>query len=79
MVIDDLHTLFGRTERVKRAARQFIEQRLGANDLMAIVHTGGRGDSGQEFTSNKRLLLAAVDKTMGDKVRSATVGRTEEY
>ena len=79
MVIDDLHTLFGRTDRVKRAARQFIEQRLGANDLMAIVHTSGRGDSGQEFTSNKRLLLASVDKTMGDKVRSATVGRTEQY
>src|SRR5215471_16614139 len=30
MVIDDLHTNFGRTPRVKVAARQFIERRLGA-------------------------------------------------
>src|SRR3954468_19399189 len=36
MVVDDLHTRFGRTQRVKAAARQFIERRLGANDLMAV-------------------------------------------
>src|SRR5207248_4562550 len=28
MVIDDLHTRFGRTQRVKAAAKQFIERRL---------------------------------------------------
>ena len=33
---------FGRSQRVKAAARQFIERHLGANDLMAVVHTAGR-------------------------------------
>jgi VWFA-related protein len=79
MVIDDLHTRFGRTQRVKAAAKQFIERRLGANDLMAIVHTAGATSSGQEFTSNKRLLLAAVDKTQGRKLDSATINKTNEY
>jgi VWFA-related protein len=79
MVIDDLHTRFGRTQRVKAAARQFIERRLGANDLMAIVHTAGATSAGQEFTSNKRLLLAAVDKTQGRKLDSATINKTNEY
>jgi VWFA-related protein len=79
MVIDDYHTGFGRTERVKRAARYFIQRNLGSNDLMAVVHTAGGPDMGQEFTSNKRLLLAAVDKTMGNKLRSATAERTDEY
>src|SRR5436305_404510 len=68
MVIDDLHTRFGRTQRVKAAAKQFIERRLGANDLMAIVHTAGANSSGQEFTSNKRLLLASLDRTQGRKL-----------
>src|SRR5436190_21084779 len=68
MVIDDYHTNFGRTQRVKVAAKQFIEQRLAANDLMAIVHTFGPSDASQEFTSNKRLLLAAVDRTQGRKL-----------
>jgi len=79
MVIDDLHTRFGRSIRVKTAAKQFIERRLGANDLMAVVHTAGATDGNQEFTSNKRLLLAAVDKTNGRKLDSATANKTREY
>ncbi len=79
MVVDDMHTRFGRSNRVKGAAKQFIEQRLGANDLMAIVHTAGPSDGNQEFTSNKRLLDAAVDRTMGRKLDSATVSKTNEY
>src|SRR3954454_7515184 len=79
MVIDDLHTRFGRTNRVKVAAKQFIERRLGANDLMAVVHTSGASDASQEFTGNKRLLLAAVDKTHGRKLDSATANKTREY
>src|SRR5205085_9633581 len=79
MVIDDMHTRFGRSIRVKTAAKQFIERRLGANDLMAIVHTAGPSDANQEFTNNKRRLLAAADKTQGRKLDSATVNKTNEY
>jgi VWFA-related protein len=79
MVIDDMHTRFGRSVRVKTAAKQFIERRLGANDLMAVVHTSGPSDANQEFTNNKRLLLAAVDKTQGRKLDSATINKTNEY
>ncbi|HMD34289.1 MAG TPA: VWA domain-containing protein, partial [Vicinamibacterales bacterium] len=79
MVVDDLHTRFGRTARVKAAAKQFIERRLGANDVMAIVHTAGATQNSQEFTGNKRLLLAAVDKTSGRKLDSATANKTNEY
>jgi VWFA-related protein len=79
MVIDDLHTRFGRTQRVRAVARQFIERRLGANDVMAIVHTAGSTSNSQEFTNNKRLLLTAVDKTQGRKLDSATANKTNEY
>ena len=79
MVIDDLHTLFGRSNRVKVAAKQFIQNNLGANDLMAVVHTAGPTDANQEFTGNKRLLINAVDRVVGQKVQSATLSRTDEY
>jgi VWFA-related protein len=79
MVIDDMHTRFGRSIRVKTAAKQFIERRLGANDLMAVVHTAGPSDANQEFTNNKRRLLAAVDKTQGRKLDSATANKTNEF
>lgn len=79
MVIDDVHTRFSRTAQVRRTAREFIERRLADNDLMAVLHTSGRTDASQEFTSSKRLLLAAVDRTMGRKLASATANRAEQY
>jgi VWFA-related protein len=79
MVLDDLHVAALRSQRVKIAARQFIERNLGANDLMAIVSTGGRAQDAQEFTNNKRLLLAAVDKFIGQKLPSVTINRNNEY
>src|SRR5262245_3973742 len=79
MILDDLHVAAQRTARVRTAARQFIEQRLGANDLMAVIFTGGRSQDAQEFTSNKRLLLNAVDKFVGQKLDSAVITRNTEY
>jgi len=79
LILDDLHVAPQRTARVRTAARQFIEQRLGANDLMAVIFTGGRSQDAQEFTSNKRLLLNAVDKFTGQKLESAVITRNNEY
>ena len=79
MVIDSNHTNFARSGRVKIAAKQFIERNLGANDLMAVVHTSGPSDANQEFTNSKRLLMAAVDRVIGQKLPSATANRTEEF
>lgn len=78
IVLDDLHTHPLRSSRVKAAARRFVESFLGANDVAAVVHTSGRRDAGQEFTNNSRLLLGAIDKFMGRKVRSSTLERIDE-
>jgi VWFA-related protein len=79
MILDDLHVDALRSQRVRQSARQFIERNLGANDLMAVLLTGGRSADAQEFTSNKRLLLNAVDKFMGRKLPSVTVSRNEQF
>ena len=78
-LIDDLHTSIARTTRVRAAGRQFVEQHLGANDLMAVVHIGQPADASQEFTNNKRLLIAAMERTTGRKLDSPTLSRTSEY
>lgn len=79
IVLDDLQTNPMRSALVKAAAHRFIERHLGANDLAAVVHSSGRADASQDFTSNPRLLLAAVDKFMGRKMRSATFDRLDSY
>lgn len=70
IVLDDLHTTFTNTVRVKRALRTFIETNFGSNDLAAVVYTSGRTTAGQEFTNNTRLLLAAIDRFSGRNLRS---------
>src|SRR5262245_58760238 len=79
IVLDNLHTDPLNAMRVKAAAKTFIERRFGANDIAAVVHTTGRSDLGQDFTSNRRLLLASIDRFVGEKMRSATLERLDAY
>src|SRR5687767_6910330 len=76
LVLDDLHTDFTRSPRVKAAARRFIEQSFGTNDLAAVVFTG-RGEDAQDFTNDQRLLLRAIDKFNGRKLQGATINRLQ--
>jgi VWFA-related protein len=79
LVLDDLHTAPLRAPLVRKAARDFIDRHLASNDLMAVVTTGGRSTGAQDFTSNKRLLGAAVDELIGLKVNSSTMTRNELF
>ena len=78
IVLDDVHTDLVRTALVKAAARRFIE-RLADTDLAAVVTTSGRFEAVQDFTSNRRLLLAAVDTFVGQKLRSSVLEKLDSY
>ena len=57
--------------RARYFLRDFIERHFGPNDSAAVVLlTQGLRESGQEFTSNPRLLLTAVDKFTGGSTGS---------
>jgi VWFA-related protein len=79
LLLDDINTDATRTNRVRAAAKQFIERNMGANDLAAVIHTSGRADGAQDFTSSRRLLTQAVDRFMGRKLRSATLNKIDMY
>ena len=76
LVLDDVHTDFTRTPRVVAAARRFIEENFGTNDLAAVVFTG-RGEDAQDFTNDQRLLIRAIEKFNGRKLQSATLNRIQ--
>jgi len=82
MVLDQAHTLPQNTNLVRRAAQKFIDEKLGANDLMAVVSargTAGGEEYGQEFTNNRRLLRAAVQKFSGTAPRAATLNKLQDF
>jgi VWFA-related protein len=78
LVLDDYHTNFQRTPRLRAAARQFVERYLGANDLAAIVTTSGVKGGAQNFTTSRALLLKAIDSFSGRKLRSATLEKLDQ-
>lgn len=79
IILDDKHTAALRSPLVRKAAAQFITRYMADNDLAAVISTSGTTGATQEFTTNKRLLLRAVDKFIGQKLRSETEERLDEY
>ena len=79
LVLDDLHVRSGASNHVKRRAREFVEGFVGSNDLVAVIHTSGRSDVSQDFTSNRTLVLRAIDGFMGRALKSAVENRIDEY
>jgi VWFA-related protein len=67
LLLDDLQTDFRRTPQLRAAAHQFVRRYVGANDMVAVVTTGGDTRAGQEFTGSQARLIAAIDKFAGRK------------
>jgi VWFA-related protein len=79
LVMDDQDISPMRSIQTRRQAREFIEKYLGANDAAAVVYTSGRGDAAQDFTNDRQLLLAAVDKFIGRRLRPAALDKMDQY
>ena len=79
IVLDDLDISPLRTVLVKKSAREFVERHLGANDIAAVVYTSGRSDATQDFTSDRALLLDAIDKFVGRRLRSAAIETLDRH
>lgn len=63
-IVDDLGLGFTSTERVRETLRQFLDRQMQPGDLVAIIRTGRGLGMLEQFTSDKRLLYAAIEKLM---------------
>lgn len=62
IVIDDLSLSFESAYRVRRALRKFVDEQMQDGDLVAIIRTGAGIGALQQFTADKRILYAAIEK-----------------
>ena len=79
IVLDDFDISFSRSIQTRKAAREFVERHMAANDIAAVIHTSGRSDASQEFTNNKQLLFASIDKFSGRRMRSLALERLDNF
>ncbi|HEX5476127.1 MAG TPA: VWA domain-containing protein [Vicinamibacterales bacterium] len=78
LLLDDLHTGFGRSALLRKAATLFVDRYVGANDEVAVVTTGGAAKGSQEFTTNRALILDAISRFAGQKAQSQTLAGIDD-
>lgn len=62
VVIDDLGMSFETTVSARAALKKFVNEQIQPGDLVAILRTGGAIGVLQQFTADRRQLLAAVEQ-----------------
>jgi VWFA-related protein len=62
LVVDDLGLSFENIVRVRNSLKKFVDTQMEPGDLVAVIRTGAGMGALQQFTSDKRLLYAAIDK-----------------
>jgi VWFA-related protein len=60
--VDDLGLSFDSTAYVRRMLLRYVDSQIAPGDLVAIIRTSGGVGALQQFTTDKRLLHAAVDR-----------------
>ena len=62
IVVDDLSMSWESVYYTRRALKKFVDEQMQDGDLVAILRTGGNIGSLQRFTTDKRILYAAIEK-----------------
>lgn len=62
LVVDDLGLNFGNIYWVRQSLKKFVNEQMQEGDLVAIIRTGAGIGAMQSFSSDKRQLLAAIEK-----------------
>src|SRR6266576_4018562 len=62
LVVDDLNLSFVSTAFVRKTLTKYVNEQIQRGDLVAIIRTSAGAGALQQFTSDKRQLLAAVDQ-----------------
>jgi VWFA-related protein len=72
LVVDDLGLAADNIPSVRGAIRNFIDNQMRPGDLVAIVRTGAGMGALQQFTTDKRLLYAALERVKYGQSRVGT-------
>jgi VWFA-related protein len=62
IIVDDIQLSFTSINQTRKALRKFVDEQMQPTDLVAIIRTGGGVGALQQFTSDKRVLHAAIEK-----------------
>ena len=79
LMLDDLLVDARRSLPVRRLANDFIDQFVEEGDLVAVVTSGAAPASSQNFTTDRGLMTAAVDRFIGRRLPSKAMAQADAY
>ncbi len=62
LVVDDLGLSFESTHFVRNSLHKFVDEQMQPGDLVAVIRTGAGVGALQQFTTDRQLLHAAIDR-----------------
>jgi len=62
LVVDDLNLSFASVYYTRKALLHFVDEQMQPGDLVSVIRTGGAVGALQQFTSDKTVLRAAINK-----------------
>lgn len=62
LIADDLGLSFESTVHARQAMNKFVDEQMQPGDLVAIIRSSAGNGALQQFTTDKRLLHAAIDR-----------------
>ena len=62
IVVDDLSLSYVSTVNTRKMLTRFVERDVAPGDLVAILRTSGGAGTLQQFTTDRRLLAAAIER-----------------
>ena len=74
LVVDDLSLSFESAHYTRLALKKFVDEQMQDGDLVAIVRTGAGIGALQQFTSDKRILYAAIERVKWNPIGSGGIG-----
>jgi VWFA-related protein len=74
IVVDDLGLSFESTYHARRALKKFVDEQMQEGDLVALIRTGAGIGALQQFTSDKRMLYAALERIKWNPMGRGGIG-----
>ena len=73
LVVDDLSLSFESAYQTRRSLKKFVDEQMQEGDLVAIIRTGAGIGALQQFTADKRILYAAIEKVKWNPMGSGGI------
>lgn len=74
LVVDDIGMSYESVHAVRESLKTFVDEQMQPGDLVAIIRTGAGMGALQQFTADRRMLYAAIERVRFNLMFGGSIG-----